>query len=218
MPSFDLQPLLLKAEALPGLSKITKEIDARSFFRSILSKLMIAGAALGAFTGLLVYLWSGMRVATSEYLEASANFAGLLVTVLMIVALIYACALTVKRATQMSIDEDLSVIDLGFDLLRLAIEILALYVLVYGLALGLSMIVAGADGTGAVFSATLREPGYVIAKVGSWIGDADGWFLVRIAGLLTLAWSVISAFLVILGGYMGYEFCLVVYRFFARRS
>jgi len=207
-----------KLAALPGISEVTERIDARSFFRSWLSNLLICGSVLGVLGGLFVYLWSGMRVATSEYLNGGANFAGLIVTLLMIGALVYASALTIKRAGQMDEASCPTVIDLGFHLIRLSIEIVALYVLIYGIAMGIAMIIAGNEGGGAVMSATLREPGYVVGRIASWIGDADGWFLVRIAGLITLVVSVIQSFLALLLGYMSYEFFLVIYRFFARKN
>jgi hypothetical protein len=216
--SIDNNAITQKLSDLPGISEVTERIDARSFFRSWLRNLLIAGSALGLIIGLFIYLWSGMRVATAEYLTGGANFAGLLVTLLMIGALVYAGALSVKRAGQMDEASCPTVIDLGFHMIRLIIEITALYVLAYGIAAGLSMIIAGNEGGGAVMGATLREPAYVVGKIGSWIADADGWFLVRIAGLISLVMSIIYSFLTLLLGYMSYEFFLVIYRFFARKN
>ena len=119
-----------------------------------------------------------------------------------------------KRAAQVQVLENASVIDIALVVFRVVIEVTILYAAFIFLVTGLLTVILGSDAGQVLYLST----GYSIPQALSTItptGDSAFW--VRVGGLFTIIGSAFVGFFGLFMGYVGHDILNVLYRFFARK-
>lgn len=192
------------------LRRVRASLDDRTFFRrGMVLWMVVSGAivavlhALGVVAGLFEYFDLDGPGALTHVAALTSAFLGVL-------ASIVGFAWVLRRAGDIAKDDDPSLLRLGLWVVRVNIELGALWLAFSVFTTGISMIVAGSEGPIAATMVYASGLELIAEKALAFDFDGEGWF--RLFGIVVFFASVLVGYTVLLVGY----FLLDLVRTFVR--
>ena len=187
------------SSATGPLRRLRASLDDRTFFRrGMVTWMIVSGAifavlhALGVVAGLLDF-FSLEGVGAMTYVAALASaFLGILASIVGI-------AWTLRRAGDIASDSDPSLLRLGLWIMRVGIEVGALWLAFSVFTTGIAMIIAGAEGPIAATTVYASGMELIVENALGFDFDGEGWF--RLFGIVVFFASVLVGYMVLLCGY-----------------
>lgn len=202
--------------AIPFFGSLTSSIDTRTIFTKGMSTFLRLSAFISLFIGSLILLIAAFNALTVEggRFDGATKFFASVVNLSMFFVLIGAVIIILKRAQQIKANEQASVIDIAFSMIRISIEVSVLNFAFVMLITGMLTVLLGSDAAQVMFlslSYSIPEAISTITPTG------NSAFWVRVGGLFTIVGSVFAGFFGLFSGYVGHDLLQTIYRFFARK-
>ncbi|MAA78727.1 MAG: hypothetical protein CL916_05665 [Deltaproteobacteria bacterium] len=202
--------------AIPFFQSFTDSIDSRNIFIKGMNSFLRLSSIISLFVGSLVLLIAAFNALTVEggRFDGTTKFFASVVDLSMFFVLVGGVIIVLKRSQQIKENQEASVIDIAFSVIRISIEVSALYFAFIMLITGMLTVLLGADAAQVMFlslSYSIPEAISTITPTGS------SAFWVRLGGLFTIIGSIFVGFFALFSGYVGHDLLHIVYRFFARK-
>ena len=202
-------------EKIPVVPSMLDSIDSRQIFVTGTQSILRLGSGIFLLLGAYAYLFGIVKLFDAG-IGGFDKVIGVLLALLALGGVVLIFTIVQQRTRKLYFIRDKTVISVGFHLLRLAIEIVALVFLSFWLLQAFASLILGPSGVLTASYALIVAPSMAMADIMPTGGDAE--ILARLGGLLNILLALVIGFASLLAGYIGHDILETLFKFFARKS